>query len=286
MKENQLMKPVIDVAWLQARLAGGLRTVLLDVRWSLANPHGKDHYLRAHLPGAVFVDLEGELAAPASREHGRHPLPDATDFQNAARRWGIRDGDVVVAYDDTGNLSAARVWWMLRHAGLKDVYLLDGGLTAWGAAGLPVEDGIVRPEPGNFTVVEGNMPVIDPAAVADWPEHGVLLDARAGERYRGEVEPVDPRAGHIPGALSAPTSENVDSDGRFLPASVLRSRFESLGIQDSTPVAVYCGSGVTASHEVAALEAAGFTAALYPGSFSQWSNNPDLPVAIGPEPRS
>lgn len=234
----------------------------------------------------MFVDLEGELAAPASPEHGRHPLPDAIDFQKAARRWGINDADVVVAYDDSANLSAARVWWMLRHAGLKDVYLLDGGLAAWRGAGLQVDEGPVRPEPGNFTALEGNMPVADASAVADWPQHGVLLDARAGERYRGEVEPVDPRAGHIPGANSAPTSENVDSNGRFLPPTVLRSRFETLGINDSTPIAVYCGSGVNASHQVAALEVAGFTAALYPNSFSQWSNNPTLPIAIGPEPGS
>ena len=280
------MNPLVDVPWLEARFTEGQRTVLLDVRWALGDPHGRDHYLQAHLPGAVFVDLEGELAAPASPERGRHPLPDAAVFQEAARRWGINSGDVVVAYDGSGNLAAARVWWMLRHAGMKDAYLLDGGLAAWRAAGLPVHAGPVRPEPGNFTATQGDMPVIDAAAAAGWSGHGVLLDARAGERYRGEVEPVDPRAGHIPGALSAATPENLDSDGRFLPPSALRRRFESLGIDASTPVAVYCGSGVTASHEVAALAIAGFTAALYPGSFSQWSSNPALPVATGPEPGS
>jgi thiosulfate/3-mercaptopyruvate sulfurtransferase len=278
------MNPLIDVAQLQARLAEGPPTVLLDVRWALGDPHGKDHYLRGHLPGAVFVDLAGELAAEPAPERGRHPLPAPADFQEAARRWGIHKGDAVVAYDDTANMAAARVWWMLRNAGLQDVYLLDGGLAAWRAAGLPVEAGPVRPEPGDVTLADGHMEAIDAGAAAAWPERGILLDARAGERYRGEIEPVDPRAGHIPGAVSAPTSENVDATGRFLPPADLRRRFESLGIKDGMPVAVYCGSGVTASHELAALEAAGFIAALYPGSFSEWSNNPALPVATGAEP--
>jgi thiosulfate/3-mercaptopyruvate sulfurtransferase len=278
------MNPLIDVAGLQARLAEHRPTVLLDVRWVLGDPHGHRHYLQEHLPGAVFVDLATELAAPAVPERGRHPLPSAADFQEAARRWGVNDGDVVVAYDDSGNMAAARVWWMLRNAGFADVYLLDGGLAAWRAAGLPMEAGPVVPEAGDVSLADGNMPVLDAAAAARWPHAGLLLDARAGQRYRGEFEPVDPRAGHIPGAVSAPTSENVDSSGRFLAPDALRSRFESLGVRDGVQVAVYYGSGVTAAHEVAALELAGFRAALYPGSFSEWSNNPDLPVATGAEP--
>lgn len=278
------MNPLMDVAGLKTRLAEGLRTVLLDVRWALGDPHGHDHYLSGHLPGAVFVDLSAELAAPAVPERGRHPLPEAADFQAAARRWGINNGDVVVAYDDSGNMAAARAWWMLRNAGLPDVYLLDGGLAAWRAAGLPVEAGHVQAEPGDVTLTGGNMPVLDAAAAATWPAGGLLLDARAGERYRGEVEPVDPRAGHIPGAVSAPTSDNVDDTGRFLSAEQLRRRFELLGVRDGIPVGVYCGSGVTAAHQVAALEVAGFRAALYPGSFSEWSNNAELPVATGAEP--
>ncbi|TLM85699.1 sulfurtransferase [Pseudarthrobacter sp. NamE2] len=278
------MNPLMDVTTLRTRLAGQQRTAVLDVRWALGDPDGHGHYLAGHLPGAVFVDLDTELAAPASPERGRHPLPEPGALQAVARRWGINDGDAVVAYDDTGSMAAARVWWMLRNAGLPEVYLLDGGLAAWRAGGLPVEAGAVTAEPGNVTLGEGKMPVLDAGAAAAWPETGLLLDARAGERYRGEVEPVDPRAGHIPGAVSAPTSDNVDSAGRFLPLEELRRRFEALGVSDGVPVAVYCGSGVTAAHEVAALEAAGFRAALYPGSFSQWSNNPDLPVATGAEP--
>lgn len=177
---------------------------------------------------------------------------------------------------------------------MADVYLLDGGLAAWRAAGLPLEQGAVRPAPGDVTLADGQMPALDAAAVTAWMENGpvqahpqparVLLDARAGERYRGELEPVDPRAGHIPGAVSAPTSGNVDSDGRFLPADELRRRFEALGITGDVEVGVYCGSGVTAAHQVAALELAGFRAALYPGSFSEWSSNPLLPVVTGPGP--
>ena len=285
------MKPLLDVAALEERRTGGLRTVLLDVRWALGDPHGHDHYLQGHLPDAVFVDLAAELADPAVPERGRHPLPPPLKLQDAARRWGINNGDVVVAYDDSANMAAARAWWMLRNSGLTEVYLLDGGLAAWRAAGLPVEQGDVLPPPGDVTLGDGQMPVLDAAAVTAWMEHEpvpagpqpdrVLLDARAGERYRGEVEPVDPRAGHSPGAVSAPTSGNVDSNGRFLPPDELRRRFEALGISGDVEVGVYCGSGVTAAHQVAALELAGIRAALYPGSFSEWSSNPLLPVVTG-----
>jgi thiosulfate/3-mercaptopyruvate sulfurtransferase len=278
------MGPLMDVAALDARIRAGQRTVLLDVRWKLGDPHGYEHYLDAHLPGAVFVDLATELAAPAQPERGRHPLPPLEQFQASARHWGINDGDVVVAYDDNGNMAAARVWWMLRNAGFVDIHLLDGGLAAWRAAGLPVPGGPVQAVPGTVTLQEGAMPAIDAAAAGSWARTGILLDARAGERYRGEFEPVDPRAGHIPGALSAPTTENVDPSGRFLPAEALRRRFEALGVSGDAPVAVYCGSGVTAAHEVVALELAGIRAALYPGSFSEWSNNPALPVATGSQP--
>ncbi|NUP59591.1 MAG: sulfurtransferase [Pseudarthrobacter sp.] len=278
------MNPLMDVSALEARLAAGRRTVLLDVRWALGDPHGHEHYLREHLPGAVFVDLAADLADPAVPERGRHPLPAPDRFQEAARRWGIGNGDVVVAYDDSANMASARVWWMLRNAGFATVYLLDGGLAAWRAAGLPLASGAVDPVPGDVELGDARMPVIDAGAAAGWPRQGTLLDARAGERYRGEVEPVDPRAGHIPGAVSAPTAGNVDGEGRFLPPAQLRRRFGELGVQAGRPVAVYCGSGVTAAHEVAALEIAGFAAALYPGSFSEWSNRPELPVATGPGP--
>ncbi len=187
----------------------------------------------------------------------------------------------MVAYDDVGGTSAARAWWLLRWAGLTDVRLLDGGLAAWRASGRPVESGEVVPRVGDVTLRPGGMPVIDADGAATVAESGVLLDARAAERYRGEVEPVDPVAGHIPGARSAPTTENLDSDGRFLPPDALRRRFAALGVGPSAPVGVYCGSGVTAAHEVAALAIAGIDAALYPGSWSQWCNDPSRPVATG-----
>jgi thiosulfate/3-mercaptopyruvate sulfurtransferase len=258
----------------------GRRLVLLDVRWSLGDPHGRDHCLAGHLPGAVFADLESDLAGPASPEAGRHPLPSLPDLQRTARRWGTSRDSTVVAYDDTGGMAAARAWWLLRWAGLEAVHLLDGGLAAWRAAGLPLEAGEVLAALGDAVLPGGRLPVVDADGAAALAGAGVLLDARAGERYRGEVEPIDPRAGHIPGALSAPTAANLDAGGRFLPADQLRQRFVQLGVDGSRPVGVYCGSGVTAAHEIAALAIAGFDAALYPGSWSQWSADPRRPAAV------
>lgn len=257
------------------------RAVLLDVRWRLGGPPGRDDYLAGHLPGAVFVGLDTELAAHGEPQDGRHPLPSIEALQAAARRWGIGDGDAVVAYDDSGCLAAARAWWLLRWAGLHDVRLLDGGLAAWVEAGGALETDDVVPEPGGVTLDGGHLPAIDIDGAAAYA--GVLLDARAAERYAGEVEPVDPKAGHIPGAVSAPTTDNL-RDGRFLPADELRRRFETVGVGEGVEVAAYCGSGVTAAHEVAALAIAGFDAALYPGSWSQWSNHDDRPVATGTTP--
>jgi thiosulfate/3-mercaptopyruvate sulfurtransferase len=266
-------------------LAAGGRVVLLDVRWALGDDQGREKYLAGHLPGAVFVDLETELADPPSAASGRHPLPSLQRLQSAARRWGIRDGDAVVAYDATGGLAAARGWWLLRWGGLPDVRLLDGGLDAWRRAGGPVEPGDVVPEPGDVMLTGGGMPVLTIDEAASLPASGgVLLDARAGERYRGEVEPIDPRAGHVPGATSAPTTENLAADGTFRPPGELAERFDTLGVRPGGDVAVYCGSGVTAAHEVAALAAAGIEAALWPGSWSQWSADPARPVATAPKP--
>ncbi|WP_245161177.1 sulfurtransferase [Blastococcus sp. CT_GayMR16] len=266
-------------------LADGGRVVLLDVRWALGDDQGREKYLAGHLPGAVFVDLETELADSASAAAGRHPIPSLQRLQEAARRWGIRDGDAVVAYDATGGLAAARAWWLLRWGGLADVRLLDGGLDAWRRVGGPVETGDVVPAPGDVTLPGGGMPVLTLEEAAALPgSGGVLLDARAGERYRGEVEPIDPRAGHVPGALSAPTTANLAADGTFLRMTELVDRFVALGIGPRTRVGVYCGSGVTAAHEVAALAAAGIEAALWPGSWSQWSSDPARPAATGPTP--
>ncbi|MCM6777829.1 sulfurtransferase [Nocardia sp. CDC159] len=251
------------------------RVHLLDVRWALGDPDGPQHYLDGHIPGAIFVDLETELAAPPSPARGRHPLPEPAHLQKCARSWGLRIGEPVVVYDATGGMAAARAWWLLRWAGVPDVRILDGGLPAWERAGGELARGDEPdPEPGDVVLGSGNMPTVDADAAATWT--GLLLDARAGERYRGETEPVDPRAGHIPGAISAPTSENLTPEGTFKSPEELRARFTALG---DGPIAVYCGSGVTAAHQVAALAAAGFEASLYPGSWSQWSNDPHRPVA-------
>ncbi|KRD44423.1 thiosulfate sulfurtransferase [Cellulomonas sp. Root930] len=266
---------IVDAEALAAELAGDEPPVLLDVRWALGQTDGHEQYLAGHLPGAVFVDLDTELAAPPTPQDGRHPLPDLAALEVDARRWGVSGERSVVAYDAVGGMSAARVWWLLRWAGVRDVRLLDGGVAAWTAAGFALEAGSVTPEPGDVVLVPGALPTIEADEAAAWT--GSLLDARAAERYAGEVEPVDPRAGHIPGAVSVPTAGNVRADGSFLPDEELRARFA--GVQGQ--VAVYCGSGVTAAHEVAALASIGVEAALYPGSWSQWSNDPARPVETG-----
>lgn len=274
--------PLVSVAELHGVLG---RVRILDVRWRLDQPDGRPDYLAGHIPGAVYVDLDAELsdhARPAAE--GRHPLPSTAALQAAARRWGVRRDDIVVVYDDLGGQSAARAWWLLRDAGV-DVRLLDGALAAWRDAGFELETGDVEPRGGDVTLRRGLMPALDLDGAATFADVGTLLDARAAERYRGDVEPIDPRAGHIPGAVSAPTAGNLAADGRFLTPDALRARFRELGVDAGAPVAVYCGSGVTAAHEVLALELAGLGAALFPGSWSAWSQHPELPIATGPSAR-
>lgn len=284
------------VAELHELLDSGQPPVLLDVRWALGDSHGRDHYEAGHIPGAVYVDLDRELAGPPSPEDGRHPLPDLADLQAAARSWGLKEGRPVVVYDDLGNTAAARAWWLLRWAGVPEVTLLDGALGAWRAARLPLESspgatkpdaetpGPDAPEPGDIVLRPGGLPVTDADGAAQLAVTGLLLDARAGERYRGEQEPVDPRAGHIPGAVSAPTGENLSADGTFLPPEELRKRFEDRGAGEAAVIGVYCGSGVTAAHQIAALAIAGFDATLFPGSWSAWSADPARPAATGSLP--
>jgi thiosulfate/3-mercaptopyruvate sulfurtransferase len=278
-----------DVLITAGELADHLRRddppAVLDVRWALGDPHGRRHYHDAHLPGAVYVDLDTELAGAPSTVEGRHPLPTAQALQASARRWGLRSGRGVVVYDDNGNLAAARAWWLLRWGGLADVRLLDGGLRAWRTAGYPLASGEERaPAEGDVQITPGHLPQLSADEAGALPQRGVLLDARAGERYRGEVEPVDPKAGHLPGARSAPTGENLTESGAFRTPEQLRERFRALGADGSKPVGVYCGSGVTAAHQVAALAIAGIDAALYAGSWSQWSSDPSRPIATGAEP--
>jgi len=269
-----------------AELAASPRApVLLDVRWTLGGPPGIEDYRGGHLQGARFVDLDSDLAGSAGRGHGRHPLPDARVFEAAMRRCGVNVESTVVVYDAGGGLSAARAWWLLRYFGHGNVRVLDGGLAAWAAAGLSLTTATPSIDEGDFTARPGSMPVVAAAAAARLARDGVLLDARAAERYRGDSEPIDPVAGHIPGALSAPTVANLAADGRFLDPDALRARFTSMGARGgSQPIGAYCGSGVTAAHEVLALELAGFPAALYPGSWSEWISDSTRPVATGAEP--
>ncbi|MDO8731734.1 MAG: sulfurtransferase [Actinomycetota bacterium] len=275
------MTVLITVDDLANAIASKRPPVLLDVRWALAGPPGHDEYLKGHIPGAVFVDLDTELSAIGLPAQGRHPLPSPEQLQSAARRWGINPGDSVVAYDGEGNLISARAWWLLRWAGFTDVRLLDGALPAWVAAGHPLATDDVAPILGVVELSSGAVRTLDQAEIEDFTQRGLLLDAREPERFRGELEPVDPKAGHIPGARNAPTRANLDSEGRFLPVDELQARFAALGVNGARPVGVYCGSGVTAAHEIAALEiVGGFKTALYAGSWSQWSNH-DLPIATG-----
>ena len=279
---------LISVEDLRAELAGPRPPVVLDVRWSLGGPDSAQEYARGHLPGAVHLDLETQLSRPRAAGEGRHPLPDPAALQEVLRAAGVSAGTPVVVHDAATSTSAARGWWVLRWAGLRGVRVLDGGLAAWTAAGGPLSTEVPRPVPGDVVVRAGSLPVLDAAGAAALARSGILLDARAPERYRGEVEPVDPVAGHVPGALNAPTADNVDADGRFRAPGVLRERFAALGAGspagDAGAVGVYCGSGVTAAHTLLALDLAGIPAVLYPGSWSEWVSDPERPVALGADP--
>lgn len=283
---------LIDVDALTEAMLSDRPPVICDVRWQLGSDDGRERYQQGHLPGAVYVDLDTELADPPSAERGRHPLPSLARLQDAARRWGVDDSSPVVVYDDIGNMASARAWWLLRWAGHADVRILDGGLAAWRSAGMRLSTGDTTPRPGTVSLSVDNLREVSIDEVArlssrvraEGADGVVIVDARAGERYRGEAEPMDPRAGHIPGAVSVPAGGNLGADGRFLPAAALRARFEAAGITERSDVIAYCGSGVTAAHQLAALEVAGFSGALFAGSWSQWSADPGRMVAGGPNP--
>jgi thiosulfate/3-mercaptopyruvate sulfurtransferase len=269
-----MIPPVVAAAWLQDHRDD---VVVADVRWYLDGRSGRDAYARGHLPGAVFVDLDTVLSAPPTTEGGRHPLPDPEHFARGMAELGIGDGDTVVAYDDDGGVMAARLVWMLRATG-HDAALLDGGITAWDG---PLETETSPRPPAPFA------PVAWPAdriATADdaADRANVVIDARTRERYAGAENPVDTRFGHVPGARSLPCRENLEPDGRFLPADALRERLEAVGVRPGTPVVSYCGSGVTACHNLLAMEYAGVgDGRLYPGSWSQWTADERRPVATG-----
>ncbi len=260
-----MLGPFVDASWWQAHRD---EVVTADVRWYLDGRSGREAFEGGHLPGAVFVDLEHCLAGPSSTQAGRHPLPSPGTFSSCMNKIGISSSDTVVAYDDQGGVIAARLVWMLRALG-SNAALLDGGMGSWVGE---MEEGPGLPRrPGNFP----SRPwppdlLVGPEDLGDLSV--VLIDARDPPRYRGEYEPVDPKAGHIPGAVNLPCRQNIDAEGMILEPTELRRRFEALGVTDGAQVVSYCGSGVTACHNLLALEAAGFAAGrLYPGSWSQYS---------------
>ncbi len=274
--------PLIAPAALSQLLDAGSPLVVLDVRWRLGADDGRTEYAAAHIAGAIYVDLETELSGPPDEQAGRHPLPSPEAVEQAAARWGVRPDSPVVVYDDNSGMSAARAWWLLRWIGHRQVKVLDGGLAAWRAAGGQVIAGesASRPTPLLAPGRRRSMPTVE---VDDLVAGRVdlLLDARSAERFRGDAEPVDRVAGHIPGAVSAPTTDNLGPDGCLLSPDALRSRFEQLGASTGRRVAVYCGSGITATHEILALESAGIGAALFAPSWSGWIADPERPIATG-----
>lgn len=276
--------PLVRPEVLAAELAGERPPVLLDVRWSLTGPPARELYALGHLPGAVHVDLDTVLAA-APGGGGRHPLPDRAALVAGLAAAGVSDDRPVVAYD-AGASGAARAWWLLRDLGHRDVRVLDGGVAGWQAAGLPLTTAVPDVVPGTLTDRGPAMPVLDAAAAAELARTGLLVDARAGERYAGRTEPVDPVAGHIPGARSLPTAAVVTPEGAFRPADEVAQALASAraGLSADVPVGAYCGSGVSATQVVLALEVLGAPAALYPGSWSEWITDPARPVATGDLP--
>jgi thiosulfate/3-mercaptopyruvate sulfurtransferase len=263
--------------------------VILDCRFDLADPgKGRRLYAEGHLPGAGFADLDLDLSGPIGPQTGRHPLPDPAALLRRLGDWGVDADTSVVVYDDLGGAFAARLWWLLRWLGHRDVRLLDGGIQAWSAAGGALTTEAPVREPRNF------VPRIDADAWVSTPDLLRLLaegriqviDARAPARFRGESEPIDPVAGHIPGAINLPLQGNLGEDGGFLPAPLLRERFlAAIGTRDPQEIAHSCGSGVNACHNLLAMEVAGLGGSrLYAGSWSEWIRSPERPVAVGDEP--
>lgn len=277
--------PLVSPDWLRKHL-GEPDLLVIDFRWYLTGRQGRDAYLSGHIPGAVFVDLD----AVTGTGPGRHPLPTRQQFQDEMRRAGISQSTRVVVYDDAGGSTAARLWFLLGLFGHTTQAVLDSGLQGWGE---PLETTVPMAKPGNFkakTPQKTRIVDFEEVKRLSGDRHAgaragrVLIDARVGERYRGEQEPIDPKKGHIPGALSAPWIDNLDADARFKSPEELRRRYEALGVDGKGGTVVYCGSGVNACHDVLALEIAGIPGVrLYAGSFSDWSHQ-DVPVATGDKP--
>jgi thiosulfate/3-mercaptopyruvate sulfurtransferase len=281
-REELLLEP----AELAALLASNTVPLVLDVRWELSGSRKQD-YLDGHVPGAVYVDLEQQLCdlSVSPEIGGRHPLPTPSDFQTAARAWGVAPDSDVVVMDGGSGMAASRCWWLLRYFGHDRVRVLDGGVKAWVQAGFGIDRGPVAPSASStFQARPGGMGVLRAADIPEFQRAGIVLDARAAERYRGDVEPMDPVAGHIPGVLSLPTASLSEEAGRFLAADDIEGLVVGV-VQDlSTPVATSCGSGVTAAHQVLAFALIGINAALVPESYSWWCRQPDRAIAVGSKP--
>jgi thiosulfate/3-mercaptopyruvate sulfurtransferase len=276
-------RTLISVDALRALMQRGEPLVLLDCGFDLVDTAaGARAHAQGHLPGAFHADLDRDLSAPKTGRNGRHPLPTRETFAQTVARWGVRPGVAVVCYDNHGGVYAARAWWMLHWLGHADAAVLDGGKAAWVAGGgaleatLPTLDAGAAPYP----LGSGTMPTVQADALLGAHQH-TIVDARAAERFRGEVEPLDPVAGHIPGARNRFHKENLAADGRFKPAAELRAAFLALHSEPAR-VVHQCGSGVTACHNLLAMEHAGLQgSALYPGSWSEWCADPSRPVARG-----
>lgn len=278
-----MSSPLVSVTWLAEHL-GDADVIVVDCRWSLAES-GRDAYAEGHIPGAFFADLDVDLSAPRGMGPGRHPLPAAEAFGAFLGRLGVTPSSTVVGYDAMGGAIAARLWWLLRYFGHGGGRVLDGGWPAWLEAGHPTTTAVPLAHDGAAPPLEARPDmVVDADGVAGRAPATLLLDARATPRYEGREEPVDPRAGHVPGARSAPFTGNLDG-GHMRPVDDLRAHYAALGLGPATPVVAYCGSGVTACHDLLALALLGRDdARLYPGSWSDWSADPTRPVATGSEP--
>jgi thiosulfate/3-mercaptopyruvate sulfurtransferase len=276
---------LISAAELAELLGSSQPPVVADVRWTLGGPPGKPDFEANHIPGAVWVDLETQLAGPPG-VGGRHPLPTVAVFERAMRDIGVCEDSLVVAYDAATSQAASRLWWLLTDAGHRDVRVLNGGLAAWSAAGLPTASGPGSPPPrGDFVAHPGHRRQLSAAEISarlGTPDAPTLVDVRAAERYSGESEPIDPVAGHIPGAINLPATANLRPDGRILPPAEIARLYAAAG--GSEGAVLYCGSGITAAHSLLALESAGLTAAIYPGSWSDWIRDSNRPVATGTDP--
>lgn len=277
------MGHVIDVPTLHAALAGGRPVRLLDVRWRLDVPEGRPGYLAAHIPGAVYVDLERELSRAGHPEEGRFPLPALAELEAAARRWGIDDGDLVVAYDDNDAIAASRAWWLLRRRGV-DIRVLDGGIRAWVHAGLPVDVGDRVPRPGTVRLGDADPGVASIHDAARAPTIGVLIDVRAPEHYRGQANAGDPAAGHIPGALNLPTVSHIGRDGSLRSPDEVRGLIRAIGADADRDIVLYCSVGIASAHSALAFAEAGIDTRVYTGAWSQWSRTRGRPIAVGRTP--